>query len=714
MRSAKRAGLTAACIVVNSTSVPAAAWALILALQHETPAGSGAAFAAQGPAAAQAGDVAAAAAAETAAAGVDLAVLDTSTSPCEDFYQFACGDWLADAPILPTPGGASRLGDTSVRVRTQVRDLLTAAARNEPARSAAARKVGDFYASCMDQAAIEARGLSPLQPDLDRIAALGDKSGLAALAARLHQVGAGVLFNFGTQANATSGGLLTGVLGPGGMGLPDPSLYFGNDRDALQVRGRYLAHVTRMLELLGDAPAAAQGGASSVVQIETRLARAVLTGLSRNQSPRPYHKLTRQQLAALAPRFNWDAYFAGFGAMGATGATGARGATLGATAMPRLVVSDPDFFKELDALLGSTSLEHWRSYLRWHLAQASAEMLPRAFGAESEAFFGRIQGAARQTPPRSQVCATLTSVQLGEELGHAYVEKAFSAEARSRALRLAQAIDKALASDLSALPWLSEGTKQQALAKLGALRLKVGYPEHWHADAKLQIVRGDALGNWQRSHAFALERGLAKIGKPPDRNEWQLAPLAVNAAYIPLDNEVELPAGMLQPPIFEPHGDSAANFGAAGVFIGQELSRGFDDEGSQYDAEGKLRSGWTAGESREYERRAACFVEQASELEVGGERSEDVAWAAGVRVAYDAYVAGLAGGMRQKLEGFTPEQRFFLAFAQSQCSREPERPDETPARFLVDSPLSNMPEFQQAFSCKAGTPMVHAPICRVF
>jgi putative endopeptidase len=635
---------------------------------------------------------------EPPAGGVDLSALDTSVAPCEDFYQFACGDWTADAPILAPAGGASRLGDTGARVRSQVQELLAAAARDDASRTPAARRVGDFYASCMDAAGIEAKGLAPLQPDLDRIEALRDRGGLPALAARLHRAGAGVLFTFGTEARARSGGVVTGVLGPGGMGLPDPGLYTGNDRRSLAVRGRYLAHVTRMLALLGEDPAVAEAGARAVVQIETRLARAAATGLSRSPT-QPYHKLTREQLAALAPGFDWNAYFG----------------ALDAPAMPRLVVSDPDFFKELDALLDSTRIDRWKSYLRWHLAQASAELLPRRFGAESEAFFSRMQGGGSQTPRRGQVCATLVSVQLGEDLGQAYVEKAFSPEAKRRAAGLTAAVGRALAADLSALPWLSAAAKERALAKLRAVRYRVGYPDRWRGDPTLQITRGDALGNWQRGRAAAVQRQLSLIGKPADRDEWQQTPLALGAAYLPLDNAVEVPAGLLQPPVFDPRGDAAANFGVAGTFVGAELSHGFDVEGSRYDAEGRLGEGWTAGERREYERRASCFADQASELELAASApGGDVAVAAGLRLAYGAFAASLAGQPRQKVEGFTPEQRFFLAFAQGQCSREPDAADATPARFRVDGPLSNMPEFQQAFGCKAGAPMIHTPACRVF
>jgi|HubBroStandDraft_3_1064219.scaffolds.fasta_scaffold01625_3 putative endopeptidase len=674
-------------------------WALISIVLAGLTLGAPAALAAAEP------DEAAAGGPEGAASGVDLAALDTSVTPCEDFYQFACGDWLADAPTLVPSGGAARLGDTGVRVRSQVQELLAAAARNDAARSPAARRVGDFYASCMDTGAIEARGLAPLEPDLGRIDALRDRAGLAALAARLHQAGAGVLFTFGAETAARSGGLVTGVLGPGGMGLPDPALYLGNDRRSLAVRGRYLAHVTRMLELLGERPEEAEAGATAVVQIETGLARAALGG-ARGGAGETYHKLSRQQLAALTPGFDWDAYF---GALGTPG-------TPATPPKTRVVVSDPDFWKELESLLASTRIERWRSYLRWHLAQASAELLPRRFGAESEAFFSRMQGIGRQTPPRGQVCATLTAVQLGDELAAAWVERWLSPEARSRAAALTAGVVKALAADLAELPWLSEPSRRQALAKLGALRVRVGYPDPPHGEPGPQIVRGDALGNWQRGHAASLRRQLARVGKPPDRDSWRQTPLAAAASYLPLDNALEVPAALLQPPVFDPAGDPAANCGAAGAFIGAELSHGFDEEGSRYDAQGRLAAGWTEAERREYERRAGCFADQASELGVSGTPGDPAAVAAGLRLAHAACQASLAAGGqgRQKREGFTPEQRFFLAFAQGQCTREPEAGELGPARLRVDGTLSNLPEFQQAFGCKAGAPMVHTPACRVF
>jgi putative endopeptidase len=647
-------------------------------------------------------------------AGLDLASLDRSVAPCDDFFRFACDGWIASHPIPADQPMWSHFGELDLHNRERLRTILESAARPDAARTSEQQKIGDYYASCMDEEAIDAAGLRPLQPDLDRIAALRSVVELPAAVARLHRIGADVLFRFSSRQDLEHAGEVVALVDEGGMALPDRDYYLKDDAASVTLRGQYREHVQRIFELAGDAPGAAASEAADVLAFETALARGALDLVSRRDPKRLDHRLSRQQLAALTPAFDWNAY------LGSTGSP----------AFESLQVYEPDFLKALNAVLAASSVEQLRTYLRWQLLHASAPLLPRAWEEENFAFFDKALGGAREIEPRWRRCEAATGADLGEALGRVYVEQAFSAQARERILELVEGLERALASDITTASWMVEETKRQALLKLRAVRNKIGFPAVWRDYGALQVVRGDALGNSQRANEFELARQLAKIGKPLDREEWLMAPQEVNAYYSVQRNEVVFPAGILQPPFFDAGRDDAANYGAIGSVIGHELTHGFDDAGRQFAADGDLRDWWAKQDAAAFEKRAACIADQFSgftaigDVKVNGRLTlgEDVADAGGLRIAYQAYRSSRLVHPAKTLDGFTPEQRFFIAFAQNFCAAttpELERlmaqtDTHAPDRFRVNGSLADDAEFAQAFACKAGAPMVRQPACRVW
>jgi len=638
---------------------------------------------------------------------------DTGVSPCDDFYQYVCGVWKKENPLPADQPVWSRTVEMIQRNRDTLARILEAVSADDPRRSPAERQIGDFYAACMDEKGIESKGLAPLQPALDRIAALRERRELAPLLAYLHGLGSDGFFALAAEQDSQDSTAVIASLDQGGMVFQNRDDYLKDEPRPVEKRKAYAAHVERMLALAGEPAAAAHGDAAAVLEIETALARAALDAAALRDPAKRYHKTSRAELAALAPGFDWSAYFA----------------ALQAPPLAQVNVSQPDYLRGFDRLLATAELPRLRAYLRWHLLNTSATMLPAAFVAEHFDFYGRAMLGMKQIQPRERRCAGEADRALGEVLGRVYVERNFPPATKARTQEMVAEIERALEADVASLPWLAEATRAQAVAKLRLIARKVGYPDVWRDDSRLSIVRGDALGNLQRSRAFERAHQLGKIGRPVDRGEWDTTPPTVNASYDPRRNDVTFPAGILQPPSFDPARDDAYNFGAIGFGIGHELTHSLDDEGRRFDGYGNLKDWWTPADVREFDRRAACFVDQYSAYTVGDIRldgrltlGENVADNGGTRIALMALEERYQGREPRPVDGLTLEQRFFVGRAQVTCDvRSPQAERQfaridthSPNRYRINGVLSNMPEFQRAFHCPEGAPMVRKNPCRLW
>ena len=645
----------------------------------------------------------------------DPLAIDSTVDACVDFYQYACGTWLAKNPIPPDRPEWARFDELEERNLAILRDILQKAAVSSPKRSAVEQKIGDYYAACMDEAAIEKKGTAPIKPGLDRIAALADKDALPEEVARLQREGAGVMFLFTSQQDFKNANSMIALADQGGLGLPERDYYLKDDQKSVETRQKYLEHVTKMFQLLGDSQERAGARAQVVMNIETALATGSLDVVARRDPARIYHKTRREELeASLDPSFGWARYLK----------------AIDAPPIENLNVAVPEFFKALDSLINTTSLDDWKTYLTWHLVHAEAPLLSSAFVKENFEFYGKYLTGSQELRPRWKRCVQFVDGDLGEALGQKYVERTFGAEGKERTLRMVHTIENEMGRDLMALEWMSPATKQKAIEKLHAITNKIGYPDKWRDYSSVKIVRNDAVGNDERATEFEFKRQLDKIGKPVDHTEWQMTPPTVNAYYDPQMNDINFPAGILQPPMFDKNADDAVNLGAIGSIIGHELTHGFDDEGRQFDAKGNLRDWWTARDAAEFEKRASCLVNEYSSfkavdnVKVNGKLTlgENTADSGGLRLAYMALMGDLAAKTMPKADGFTPEQRFFLAYAQSNCQNESDEllrlgaqtDPHSPPKFRVNGIVQNMPEFQTAFGCRLGQAMVRKPACRVW
>jgi putative endopeptidase len=643
----------------------------------------------------------------------DVKAIDKAADPCSDFYQYACGNWIKSNPIPADQARWGRFNELAERNRQALHEILETAAKPEAGRDSVARQIGDYYAACMDEKGIEARGLAPLAAEFDRIRQLSDKSQLAAEIAHLHRSGVGSLFEFGSGQDFKDSTAVVAQLDQGGLGMPDRDYYLKDDPKSVELRQKYLAHVQRMFELAGRSPETAKADAATVMRIETELAKGSLDRVSRRDPEKIYHPMKRADVVALSPAFQWEQYF-----------TGTR-----APAFQAIVLSSPEYFKTLDKQIQDTSLDDWKVYLGWHLLHSEAALLPSAFLKENFDFYGKTLTGAKEMRPRWKRCTDFTDNQLGEALGKKYVEKTFGAAGKERTLKMVHALEKALGEDIEKLPWMTAATKKEALVKLQAITNKIGYPDNWRDYSSVEIKRDDAIGNGFRADQFEFQRQLDKIGKPVDRLEWGMTPPTVNAYYDPQMNNINFPAGILQPPFFDNAMDDAVNFGGIGMVIGHELTHGFDDEGRQFDPKGNLQDWWTPADAKEFQQRAACVDDEYSSftvapgVHINGKLTlgENTADNGGVRVALMALLNTI-GKDTKKIDGFTPEQRFFLSFGQVWCSNEREEAlrlqvatdPHSPPKFRVNGVVQNSPEFQKAFSCKAGQPMVKANVCRVW
>jgi endothelin-converting enzyme/putative endopeptidase len=644
----------------------------------------------------------------------DVKNIDPSANPCTDFYQYACGSWNKNNPIPADQSRWGRFEALAERNREILRQILEEAAKPDPKRDAVTQKIGDYYAACMDEKAIDAKGLAPLQPEIDRIRALKDKSELATEIARLHRNGVEALFEFSSGQDFKDSSQVIAQLDQGGLGLPDRDYYLKEDAESAELRQKYLAHVERIFELAGEKPEQAKADAAIVMKMETDLAKASLDLVSRRDPEKVYHKMTRQEVEALDKNFQWSRYLT------ATGAPPFQTAN----------VAWPDFFKALDGQIESHSLEDWGAYLTWHLLHADTAFLPAAFVRETFSFYGQTLTGQKEMRPRWKRCVDYADNQLGEALGSKFVERTFGAEGKQRTLQMVDALEKALGQDIETLGWMTPATREKAIEKLKAITNKIGYPDKWRDYSSVAIARDDAMGNSFRADQFEFQRQLNKIGKPLDRGEWGMTPPTVNAYYDPSMNNINFPAGILQPPFFDGKMDDAVNFGAVGMVIGHELTHGFDDEGREFDGQGNLKDWWTPADAKEFESRTACLVKEYSAFSVApganvkGDLTlgENAADNGGARIALMALLNTIGNGPKPAVDGFTPEQRFFLSFGQIWC--ENMRPEaakllvqtnpHSPPEFRVKGVLVNMPEFQKAFSCQAGQPMVSANACRVW
>jgi endothelin-converting enzyme/putative endopeptidase len=643
---------------------------------------------------------------------LDITSMDRSIDPCVDFFKYSCGGWIKNNPIPPDQSSWDTYSKMQDENRGRLRGILEAAAVPDPNRNAATQKIGDYYASCTDEKAIDAKGAEPLKPELERIAGIKSKAEIADVAAAM--VHSNALFRFDSTQDFRDANQVIAEADQGGLGLPDRDYYVKEDAKSVNLRKAYVAHVQKMFELLGDQPDTAAAEAQTVMRIETALAKGSMTRVERREPKNLDHKMTSSELEKISPDFQWQVYFT----------------NVGLPALASLNVASPGFFKVMNEELGKESLADWKTYLRWHLVHADAPFLSTALLNENFAFYGKSLRGQQELQPRWKRCTENVDDDLGEALGQVYVEKYFSPEAKQQALKIVKEIEAAMAQDINSLPWMSAATKQQALIKLHGMANKIGYPEKWRDYSKLEIIRGDELGNVARARKFEFERQLAKIGKPLDRGEWDMTPPTVNAYYNSQMNDINFPAGVLQPPAFDPNSDAAPNYGDTGGTIGHELTHGFDDEGRQFDAQGNLRDWWTAEDGKEFVKRASCISNQYStytiidDIKINGKLTlgEDVADLGGLILAYMAWKADTKGESLQPLDDLTPEQRFFVGYGQSWCG---ETRDETkrlratvdphsPEKYRTNGVVSNMPEFQQAFHCKAGSPMVNQNRCSVW
>jgi endothelin-converting enzyme/putative endopeptidase len=654
----------------------------------------------------------AAAQAVPASAGIDPTILDRGVNPCDDFYRFACGGWIAHFTLPPDKSAYGRsfsvIDDRNLVVLREIAEA-DAAGKLDPA-DRYPDKVGAFWTACMDEAGTEQHGLSDLKDAWARIDSIRDPTSLAAELGDLHRMNVTPAFDVGSEQDPTDATRVIGIIAQGGLSLPDRDYYLKTDPASAQIQDTYRAHVTRMLELAGEPAAQAGAEANAVFELEKTIAGSQWSRVQMRDPKLIYHPVDLAGLQKLAPRFDWNAYLKQLGHPGLT----------------TFDVTTPRSLEQLDGLLVQVPLDTWRAYFRWKLlsSMASARALPRAFTDERFAFTSKAFTGAKELELRWKHCVRTTGRMLGEALGQAFVRRTFGAEGKTRSRELITGIEAAMASDLDAIPWMDDPTRRAAHEKLDHVVNKVGYPDRWRNYDSLEVDRTSFFRNLLAANAFEVNRDLAKIGKPVDRTEWGMPPQTVNAYYDPSMNEIVFPAGILQPPFFGRAAPDELNYGAIGMVMGHELTHGFDDQGRQYDALGNLRDWWTPAVSQQFDERAACVADQfdgytaVGDVKLNGKLTlgENIADLGGIKLSHAAWMASRQGKPSTGMAGFTPEQAFFLAFAQSWC--EVVRPElarmyaatdpHSPPQWRVNGPLSNLDAFRKAFSCSEGSPMVRS------
>jgi putative endopeptidase len=648
----------------------------------------------------------------------DSSLVDKTVDPCENFYRYSCNGWFKRNPLPPEQTSYGRFTELYELNRLHLRQILEDTSKADPNRTPNEQKIGDEYASCMDTAATDKLGLSPIKPELDRIAALSRRDDLPVLLAHLHIIGVNAFFEFGSDQDYADANQVISSYGGGGLGLPERDYYLRTDPKSIEQRKQYVDHVGKMFVLAGESDAQAAKDAGTVMAIETRLAKASLTITERRDPQNLNHPTNVAAMDKMLTHFNLNDYVE----------------AAHAPASGKANDMEPKFFAEFNALLADTPLDQIRTYLRWHLIHAYAgTSMPEAFETETWNFYAHILNGAEKQQERWKRCTTRVDREMGEALGQVYVAKYFPPEAKQHALEMTLAIEQAMGKDIDSLDWMSPATKVQAREKLHAVMNKIGYPDKWRDYSKLVIARGDPLGNQERVRQFNFARDLAKIGKPVDKGEWYMSPPTVNAYYNPQQNNVNFPAGYFQPPFFNDKEDDAANYGDMGSTIGHELTHGFDDEGRQFDKDGNLKEWWTKDDETKFKQKAQCMVDQYDAIEavpgvhLNGKLTlgENLADLGGLSLAWIAWQDKAQAehvDMAARSDGYTPEQRFWIAYAQqwctdtrpeqlrSQAQADPHAPDE----YRTNSVLQDLPDFARSFSCKPGDKMVAAKPCRIW
>ena len=661
----------------------------------------------------------------------DPTLVDKTLNPCDDFYKYACNKWIAANPIPADQVYWSTGSGLELWNDTVLRETLEASSKNDPQRSPVQKKIGDYWAACMDESGIEAAGLKPLQPELERIAALKSKREITLEIAHLHHLFPGAwaqsdnqtnspFFGFTGQQDYDDASKVVAQIDQGGLSLPSRDYYINTDEKSVETLKKYRAHVQKMFELAGEAQAQASEDAGTVIELETAMAKAQMDNVKRRDPKNINNRMSLAQVRELTPSIDWDAYLQ----------------AVKAPTSDHYIVTSPDFFRAEEKLLAEHPLEHWKTYMRWQAIHRAAFYLNKSMADENFDFFSRTLAGQEQQLPRWRRCTGTADRDLGEALGQAYVDRAFPPESRARTIEMVHAIERAMHDDIENVNWMTPATKEQAIVKLKGIEDKIGYPSHWRDYSSVKVTRDNYLGNVEQASSFELERWVAKIGKPVDRSEWTMTPPTINAYYDPQLNTINFPAGILQPPFFEKNMDDSVNYGAIGMVIGHELTHGFDDQGRKFDAHGNLRDWWTADDGKQYDERGKCISDEyTQEVPDAGPgvkqnglltQGEDTADNGGIHLALFALEAELKKEGKslddKGPDGWTYRQRFFLSNAYSWCANiRPEvarlivttDPHSMPV-FRIDDVVSNMSEFAQAFGCKAGQKMVRANACRVW
>jgi putative endopeptidase len=646
---------------------------------------------------------------------LDVTAMDHSVDPCVDFYSYSCGGWQKKNPIPPDQTSWSVYGKLGQDNLQYLRGILEQAATAKD-RDPVTQKIGDFYGSCINEPLVEQLGAKPMQPDLAAIQSLKDGKQLAPVLAKLQMQGVSALFEAGPMQDPDNSDNMIVGIGQGGLGLPDRDYYLKDDAKSRETRERYLQHVQKVFELMGDLPDVAKKNAATVMRMETGLAKASLTRVERRDPYKQKHKMTVPELYKVAPDFDWKGFFS----------------SAGVPQFQILNVSWPAFFQDVNGQIKSAPLADWQTYLRWHVAHSRAPFLSASFVNENFEFYRKYLRGATELQPRWKRCVQYVDSDLGEALGRAYVRRTFGPELKASTVEMTRQIEDAMGLRIQQLDWMSPTTKQQAMVKLKAIRNKVGYPDKWRDYSSVIILPDDFYGNDLRATEFETKRQMAKVGQPVDRTEWGMTPPTVNAYYDPQMNDINFPAGVLQPPLYDAKMDAAPNYGNTGSTIGHELTHGFDDEGRQYDAQGNLKDWWTKQDADQFVKHADCVVDQygtyvvVDDIKINSKltEGEDVADLGGTILAYVAWKDATKGTPLESVDGLSPDQRFFIGLAQWAC--ENQRPENqrvnavtdphSPGKYRINGVVVNMPEFGKAFGCKAGQLMIKPDdkVCRVW
>lgn len=648
--------------------------------------------------------------------GLDVSAMDKTADPCNDFYQYSCGGWIKNNPIPADQSNWSVYGKLYQDNQRFLWGILENLSQKTTGNTAGQQKLGDYYAACMNETLIDQRGAQPIQPLLQRIDAIKAKNELPALLAQLHlETGdTGFYFGMGSGQDYADSSQVIAFASGGGLSLPERDYYLKQDKRSVALRAQYVAHIAQMLELLGESAADAKAHAATVLKVETALARATLSPVDKRDPYKLFNKMNLAQLQTLTPGFDWNVYLN----------------AVGLDSSKDVNVTEPAFFKALAAHWKAVPLDAIKVYLRWHAVHAQASALSSPFVNANFAFFGKTLMGTPQLQPRWKRCVAMADAQLGEALGQEFVERAFSPQLKARTLKMTEQIEQAMLDDLKNLDWMSPKTKEKAIEKLKAIVNKIGYPDKWRDYSSVVVARDDFYGNTERATQFEVRRRLDKIGKPLDRGEWGMTPPTVNAYFDAQMNYINFPAGVLQPPLFDPKMDDAPGYGNTGGTIGHELTHGFDDEGRQYDAKGNLKNWWSKGDDKQFRKRAQCVVNQYAKYTVVDNikinskltLGEDLADLGGMVLAWTAWKMQTEGQTLESRDGLTPDQRFFVGFAQWAC--ESSRPEalrvqaatdpHSPGKYRVNGVVVNLPEFGKAFACKPGSAMTSAKPCKVW